>query len=65
MRTVKVSEDYNWFDNSASLNAAQVVALRDWLTDWLQRRPVDPIVQLAGKLEALAAEIRAAAGDTN
>lgn len=59
LRTVKLSEGGNWFDDSASLNLKQAVGLRDWLSDWLDRQRVDPIAQLAGKLEALAAEIRA------
>lgn len=63
LRLVKVSEGGNWFGDSASLSQKQARALRDWLTDWLERQQVDPIAQLAGKLEALAAEVRALADD--
>ena len=63
LRTVALSEGGNWQDHSASLNAGQVLGLRDWLTDWLKRHEDDRFTRLAAKLELLADEVRALADD--
>lgn len=63
LRVLSLSEGGNWQDHSASLNAVQVLALRDWLTDWSKRHEGDRFTRLATKLEALADEVRALADD--
>jgi hypothetical protein len=63
LRKVSLSEDGNWQDHSASLNANQARLLWDWLTDWLKRHEDDRFTRLAAKMESLADEVRALADD--